>query len=539
MRKRLVVLFGSLLFAFSGIIARVFRLTEQGYNEVAQAQSTVTLTVAQARGTLYDCRLQPLTNAGTRYASGVVGTPAALAALADTLPKKEFDTLQASLSSGKPAALVTDTSPALTDGIMQFTVPRRYDKEGLAAHLIGYVGDDGVHGVCGAEQALDEVLCAASGSVTLTYRTDGRGQVLSGGEVLVDNTLDAARAGAALTIDSRIQRMVEAVAGSAISRGAVVISEVDTGNLVALASFPSFTAENLAVYLNKSDSPLFNRATAAYNCGSVFKIVTAMAALECGVPATQTFPCAGVIPVGSNRIKCHYILGHGTLDLLGAFAKSCNPYFIQLSQLTSASPLYRYASMMGFDSPLLLTEGWLTDRATLPTETELTQPTRLANTSMGQGDLLATPVHVNAMTACVANNGMYHRPNVYLGTVDVLGTLKEEQADPPSRICSPATAAALREMMRRVVTDGTGKDAEPAVGGAGGKTGTAETGWRTEDGKETMVHSWFTGYYPESNPQYAITVLAEDADTTGEATAPVFKELCDRLYRMGCVEITS
>ncbi len=534
MSKRLIALFASLLFAFSGIVARLYRLTEQGYAEVTDAQSSLTVTVATARGTLYDRHLTPLTNVATQYAAGVIPTPEALAALTDTLSKEAFSEARRRLDDGKPAVFVSEEAFPLVNGIRQFVVPERY-ADAFASHVVGYVDADG-HGVCGAEAALDEVLSAAAGKLTVTYRTDGAGRVLTGSEVIVENTLSNARAGAALTIDSRLQALVEGKVGKCISRGAAVILDVASGDVLAMASFPSYDPTALETYLNDEASPLFNRVTAAYNCGSVFKITTAMAAMEQGVPVATAFNCAGAIRVGANRIKCHRTLGHGTQSMVDAFRDSCNPYFIQLAHLGGASSLYRTASMLGFDSPLFLMNGWQTARATLPQEEELLQSTRLANVSIGQGDLLATPLHVAAMTACVARGGRYLRPNLYLGTVDAQGTLTKAAADPPSYLCSEETAATLRAMMEEVVSNGTGTDAAPLFGTAGGKTGTAETGWHTDEG-DTMVHSWFTGYYPAEDPQYVITVLAENGSNTGEATAPVFAALCDSLYRMGYVKL--
>ncbi len=533
MNKRLLALFASLLFAFSGVIARIYRLTEQGYAAVADKQSTLTVTVASARGTLYDRHLTALTNAENTYAAGVLATPEALAALSEQMTDGEWASARERLTEGKPAVLTSDNAFPLVNGIRQFLVPKRYSGT-LASHVVGYLGADG-HGVSGAELALDELLTDAGGSLTVTYRTDGTGKVLAGGEVVVENTLYRAKAGAALTIDSRLQTMLEAEVGKKISRGAAVILDVKTGEILAMASFPGYDPSAVSDYLDQSASPLFNRVTAAYNCGSVFKVVTGMAALENGVDTSCMFNCAGAIQVGSNRIQCHRILGHGELDLLSAFRSSCNPYFIQLSQLVGGSSLYRYASLLGFDSPLFLMSGWQTARATLPQETDLVQATRLANLSIGQGDLLATPLHIAAMTACVARGGQYLRPNLLLGTVDTQGNLIRTDAEAPTRVCSEQTAAVLRQMMCEVVSkNGTGAEAAPTVGTAAGKTGTAETGWVTENGT-TMVHSWFTGYYPADDPQYAVTILSENGSHTGEATAPVFASVCDRLYRLGYV----
>ena len=535
MPKRIVGLFAALLFLFSGIMVRLYKLTEQGYAAAADTQSTVTVTLATARGTIYDRSLVRLTNAHSDYAAAVVGEPAALAALADFYGDEDWGSLRERLNSGKPQAVTSQSALPLAEGILQYSVPRRYDESGLAAHVLGYVGNDGVHGACGVEQALDELLIASSGQLTVTYQTDGTGRVLAGGSVEVENTLARSNGGVALTLDSRIQHLVQTVGAAHLSRGAVVVMDVKNGQILAMASFPEFTAASLAEYLDQPSSPLFNRATAAYNCGSVFKTVTAMAALESGIPLSQSFPCLGALQVGENKIKCHHVLGHGTLTLSEGFAQSCNPYFIQLAQLTGGTALHRYASLLGFDSPVLLTDNYQTDRATLPSREEFGGSVLLANVSIGQGDLLATPVHVTAMTACVANGGTYYRPNLLYGTVDQLGTLTQTPTEPGSRVCSEATAATLRELMCGVVTNGTGKAAATAVGTAAGKTGTAQTGWKSESG-DTMVHSWFTGFYPAEAPQYAITVLAEDSDATGDTTAPVFAELCDRLYRMGYVK---
>ena len=287
--------------------------------------------------------------------------------------------------------------------------------------------------------------------------------------------------------------------------------------------------------MDREDSPLFNRALATYNCGSVFKIVSSLAALESGVPLTQSFTCAGALTVGENRVKCHHILGHGLLDMCSGFAQSCNPYYIQLMQLCGGAPLYRTACLFGFDSPILLAKGYGTARAVIPSEQTLSQESVLANVSFGQGDLLASPIHVAQMTACVVNGGYYYRPNLYAGAVDISGNLTPTETDPPVQVCSASSAALVKDMMIAVVENGTGTAAKPKVGGAGGKTGTAQTGWVGEDG-ETMVQNWFTGFYPANDPQYVITVLAEDSGRTGESTASVFAQLCDALYRMGYVQ---
>ena len=530
MHKRSVAFLLAILFAFSGISVRLMQLTTNQTFEAAGVRSTLTVTVATKRGTIYDRHLQPFTDRSTRYAAVVVPFPETIAALSKALPTEEWATLRERLQDGKPVVVTTDTPLPSVTGIRQFVVSDRYDDDTLASHTLGYLDSAGVSGVSGVERAYDSVLVEATGSVRVTYQTDGTGAVLAGAEVTVDNTLSRANAGIALTLDRAIQHRVERVAGEKITKGAVVVMDPSNGDILALASFPNFQASRVSEYLQREDSPLFNRTMAVYNCGSVFKTVSAMVALENGVLTTQTHNCVGAETVGSNRIRCHQVLGHGELDMRGGYLLSCNPYFIRLMQLVGAAPLYRLASLLGFDSPIPLANGYLTARATMPSEAALEQETVLANVSFGQGDLLASPIHISQLTACVVNGGVYYRPNLYAGSVNADGVLTPVTRDPAVTVCSSQTASILREMMIGVVEEGSGMTAQPLCGGAGGKTGTAQTGWAGEDGK-TMIQNWFSGFYPAENPRYVVTVLIEDSGKSGESAAPVFAAICDELYK--------
>ena len=488
MQKRSVLLLVAILFAMSGILAKLVKIGRDPIESVSLSQSTVTVTVAEQRGTIYDRHLKPLTNAETQYAASITADPETMATLSNRLSKEEWEIIQNGLQSGKPVTVVSDSPFPLVKGVRQFTVPIRYSDNQVAAHLIGYLNSDGVTGACGLEAAFDDLLRESSGSVTVSYQTDGRGNTLTGGKTQVSNTLKRAEGGICLTIEKDVQEMVEKIAGEKISKGAVVVMEAQSGNVTALASFPSFNSNRLADYLEREDAPLFNRALATYNCGSVFKTVSALAALESGYSASKTYTCLGALKVGGNRIKCHHVLGHGELDMTKGFALSCNPYFMQLIAETGASPLYRLACALGFDSPILLTDRYATSRATIPDEQTLLQETVLANVSFGQGNLMATPIHVAQMTACVVNGGYYYRPNVLYGIVNENGALTRNEKEAPISVCSAASAETVKNMMIAVVEEGSGKSAKPRIGGAGGKTGTAETGWRGEDG-EMMVQN--------------------------------------------------
>lgn len=532
MKRRAIGFFTAVLFAFCGIIARIYLLSENEIWQVADQQSSVTVTVATARGTIYDRHMNPLTNIGSQYRAAILSTPKALAVLSKTMPNDEWETVSERLKTGKPIVQPLSGPLAPTDGVWQFVSPVRYAEDQIAAHVVGYLGDNGTAGVAGIEKAYNDVLSDASGTVTVTFHTDGNGAVLPGGAVTVQNTLSRAKGGVVLTLDSGIQRVVETKAAPLVEKGAVVVMDPDTGDILSLASFPDFEPAALPDYLSKADSPLFDRTTAAYNCGSVFKIVTAAAALENGAAKQQTHTCYGKIQAGANVIHCHYRLGHGTQTMEEAFINSCNPYFISLTQAVGGSSLHRMATSLGFGSGLVLAKEYATAATSFPSLLDLLQPAALANVSFGQGALTATPIHVALSTAAIVGNGKACLPRLTVGTVDEYGVIAKDETQPPVQFFSESTANTLKEMMIRAVENGTGTEAMPAFGGAGGKTGTAETGWISENGS-TMVHSWFTGFYPSQNPQYVVTVVCEDAGQTKKNAAAAFREICDGLRAGG------
>ena len=531
MKKRALVLFTLLLFLFSGIILQVYNLSDGLFTEAADSQGTVTVTVANSRGTIYDTYLNPLVNAGEEYRMSVVPGPETIAALSQQLDSEALADLTERLQSGRPA-VVTVKEPIALEGAALFTVPVRYSGRLLAPHLLGYLDSDGLHGVTGVEQAFDKYLNSCGGKATVTYSVDAMGRPLQGFTPVIENTLDKATAGVVLTLDMEIQKLAQEALEEFVTRGAAVVMEPSTGRILAMASTPDFQPDTVADCLNDESSPLLNRALCNYNLGSVFKIASTAAALEAGVSTSTRFTCSGAVSVGGVTFHCHNRLGHGTLDLLGGFTESCNPYFIQLMQQVGGRRLYDMGVSLGFDRSLILAEGIKTARAVLPSLAELEAPAALANLSFGQGSLLGSPVHVAQMVAAVVNGGKVIKPTILKGYRQENGAVEEEAIAPPQTAFSASTASALRELMIKTVEEGTGESAMPTVsaGLAGGKTGTAETGW--EGGEKAVVQSWFGGFYPAEEPRYVISIVAEDSDNTGSKSSPVFKKLCEDLYRL-------
>ena len=160
---------------------------------------------------------------------------------------------------------------------------------------------------------------------------------------------------------------------------------------------------------------------------------------------------------------------------------------------------------------------------------ELAQSGQLANFSFGQGSLLATPMQVAALFNTFAADGVYRAPYVLQATLDeTTGQPVENLSHPRGRRVIPAQSAALlRTMLVQVVQQGTAQDAAGLSGGAGGKTGTAQTG-QFRDGEE-LKNYWFAGFYPAEKPRWTIVVM-QDAQTEPEvSSAAIFARLCDAL----------
>lgn len=527
MHKRAVASFVVILALLGGLMLRIYDLTGQSLRQAAEQQAGMVVTVANARGTIYDCRLRPLVNTGEELRVSVTANPQAISALAGCIDNTSLGKLAERLREGKPAVSVVDSLPSPAKGLNIFKTPVRYGERLLAPHVVGYMDGDGINGATGAELVFDELLKKCSGKATVKYTVDAIGKPLEGIAPIISDTLKNAKAGVVLTIDKDIQAIAETAAKNHMTKGAVIVMRPKTGSISAMVSLPDFQPSTLAKSLDDPNSPLINRALSNYNCGSVYKIVTACAALESGIPINTKYSCLGNVQIGDVTFHCHNRLGHGTLAMSDAFAQSCNPYFIRLAQRIGGQNLYNMSAALGFDRPIFLAEGWKTARAVIPSELELMSPAAVGNLAFGQGTLMATPVHIAQLVAAVINGGELVRPTIVKGVVDADGVLDENLVSPAQKVFSEKTAKTLEEMMIYAVDNGTGLSARPFNGGAGGKTGTAETGWVVDS--KTVMQGWFAGFYPSESPEYVIVVLAEDTEGTNGKAAPVFKQICEEL----------
>jgi penicillin-binding protein 2 len=337
-----------------------------------------------------------------------------------------------------------------------------------------------------------------------------------------------------LSIDRDFQQVAEQALSGYGGPAAAVVMDIWTGEIRAMASWPTYDQNNVAAALSAQDGSLLNRALCAYNVGSSFKLAVAAAALEMGVPADMSYTCPGSITVEDTVFHCHNLAGHGTVDMTEAVQRSCNVYFIKLARDIGGKSVLNMDRKLGFGSATRLANGMTGADGSLPTAQQLVGG-ELANFSFGQGKLTATPLQLAAMAASIANGGELLTPQLVLGTTADGQSLTEPAAVyAPNRAISADTAQTLQRMMVQVVEQGSGGKAKPQRGGAGGKTASAQTGRMDQMGQE-VVHAWFVGIYPANMPRWSVVVLCEGGGSGGDTAAPIFRQICDGIAQLGYV----
>jgi penicillin-binding protein 2 len=419
--------------------------------------------------------------------------------------------------------------------------------EQLAAYRArGYRGDEWV-GVAGLEAWGEPILAGEHGG---TLRV-----ITAAGEPIATVAEQAAVPSRAIytTLIRGFQEQVQHILGG--RKGAIVVLDVHTGAVLAMASGPGFDlnifggpggAVGRQQVLADPRHPLINRAIhGTYPCGSVFKIVTIAAALEsAGMDPDQTvFHCPGYWDgLGvSYRKRCWKAEGHGDITLKDALTASCDVTFYAVGQaLDELDPtiLPRFAKEFGFGA-LTGLDALTEDAGQVPDPqwkvNTIGQPWWVGdsvNLAIGQGYLLVTPLQVARMMAAVANGGTLYAPYV-VGRIapSADGGIPEVVTQPRAvgqLPVSQAHLAAIQEALLGVTTKSIGTAPHRFAGlsiPVAGKTGTAESG-----GPETMPHSWFAAYAPADAPEIAIAVVVEQAGEGSSVAAPLTRQVVEAYY---------
>jgi len=335
-----------------------------------------------------------------------------------------------------------------------------------------------------------------------------------------------------LNLDTRLQ--LAALQGLGSRRGAVVALRPRDGAILVMASAPAFDPNQMGPDLFLGDNPatpLLNRATnGLYPPGSTFKVVLAAMAIEAGFTGTLNCPADGYTTSRRYpRIRDHEFYtggrrwaGHGNLDLTTAFSESSNVFFAQLGVRLGHDALFAAGERLGFDRQVRLYPG--TNKAGAMNTGRIPRLAKsdlygLAQASIGQGRVLATPAHMALIAAAAANGGLAMRPRL----------LADEPPAPLAGYMSPATATRLTKMMRKVITSGTGKGIEVPDLAIAGKTGTAEN-------PRGPAHSWFIGFAPAPDPDLAVAVLVEHGGYGSSAAAPIARDLLVQARELGIIK---
>ncbi|HNX81668.1 MAG TPA: penicillin-binding protein 2 [Candidatus Omnitrophota bacterium] len=427
---------------------------------------------------------------------------------------------------------------------------RNYPYGSLAAHVVGYLNkidywrlnkleDYGyqtkdIVGYTGLEERYDYYVRQKEGGLSMEVDHHGRFVRVLGYEPPKNGRQ------LQLTIDLKIQRIVETILHD--RRGCVILMNPFTGEIVAMASYPTFDP---ATFIRKGDSsavtslftdpnsPLLNRAiSSSYPPASVFKLVVAAAGIEQGKITPETaYDCSGSMMVGNKRFGCWAVHGHE--NLIQALTHSCDIFFYRTGLLLRAQTIHDYAIRFGFGRTTGIdipneTGGFVPDPAWKKrVRKQIWYDGDTANFSIGQGDLLVTPLQITRLVSVFANRGYLVSPHLLKAVdgKDVSGMFKK-----PVRVAiKQSTIEYIREGLQSVVSvdDGTGNVLKGLPVSIGGKTGTAQV-------PHGLSHGWFAGFFPFNNPRYAMCVFLENGGG-GHAAAQLTREIVQEMIRQNAL----
>ncbi len=433
---------------------------------------------------------------------------------------------------------------------------RHYPQGALLSHVIGYVGkrpprlvgpivnDEDLWGqaigVDGLEQAFEAELKGTPGRINVLFEADG--------SKVKEEIISRPRPGfnVVTAIDLEMQKICEELLAEKVKRGAMVIMDVQTGDIVAMASFPQFdpnlfipaiSQENYAALVNDPAKPLYPRAfRGTYPAASTFKVVAALGFLESGyISPNDTFPCPSSWKVGNVVMRNWNTKGEGSMNVVGALTRSCNTWFYEVATRAGADSMSYMATRLGLGEktgiPLREASGFIpNNRYWLDKYGYLMSDGEEAVMSIGQGKVEVSPLQVARMMAAVGNGKQVVKPRLVLQIQDLNHEIERTFPVESSGNLNVEDYAlrAVRRGLYDVVNagNGTGKQAHHKITVAG-KTGTGQ--WNIAL-KQNI--SWFAGYFPAKNPVYSFAVIYEgdpgEVVSGGKQSAPIVGAFLER-----------
>ena len=438
-------------------------------------------------------------------------------------------------------------------GVILEVKPRRnYLYHNFAAHSLGYVGEidkeelqrfgnpkfqgGDIIGKAGLEKYYDDILRGEKGGREVEVDALGREiatllyQKPVPGKDLV------------LTIDRDLQLYGENLLFG--KKGSIIVSDPNNGEILALVNRPSFSPNLFADGISHSDWErlssdadylLTNRSVhGVYSPGSIFKVVTAIAALEEGVTDRERkIYCSGSFKLADRVFTCWKETGHGILRIVDAIAQSCNVHFYTLGNELGIEGFYKYMQKFGLgektgiDLPseaigIIPSAQWKKREIK-----EIWFPGDTINLSIGQGYLLLTPLQVHNLITVIATEGEVYKLHLVKKIISADGkTVKEIKPEIYRKVnFSPDTFKIIKEGLRKTILEGTGWRANIKELAVAGKTGTAQN-------PQGETHAWFIGFAPYEDPEISITVFLENGGEGGEAAAPIARAMLEKYFNI-------
>lgn len=439
---------------------------------------------------------------------------------------------------------------------------RTYPNGRTAGQVIGYSGKtgrnpDGVidnhevlwpdtEGRDGIEQTFNAMLTGQHGEYKITFDKDGQ----KTSEKIVTPPVPGNTV--VTTLDVRLQELAEKALEAKAKRGAIVIVDPNSGDVLALASWPTYnpnafipniSAEKFKELQDDPNIPLLPRAfRSSYPPGSVFKVPVGVAALESGgVTANDEFQCVPALQVGNVTFHNWKKTDRGSLNFVQALTESCDTWFYQVGIKIGADPIIGWAQKMGFGAKCgIPLRGEVEGRVPTDEYMKATHGRRLlngdvANLSIGQGDVEVTPLQMAQAMAIVGNGGTFYQTRLVqqVQTIDNEIVTAYQVRAKRTVDMSPSTVAQLHEAMTGVVNAPTGTAHQAGLDNVAvaGKTGTAQWGPK----KKERTAAWFAGFVPAVQPQFAFAALYEGdvgaAVHGGSSAAPMIGKIFKDVYK--------
>jgi penicillin-binding protein 2 len=436
-------------------------------------------------------------------------------------------------------------------GVVLEVKPRRdYLYHDFAAHSLGYVGEidkeelqqfgnpkfqgGDIIGKAGLEKYYDDILRGEKGGKEV--EVDALGQEIA--TLLYQKPVPGKDL--VLTIDRDLQLYGENLLFG--KKGSIIVSDPNSGEILALVNRPSFSPNIFANGISSSDwqrlssdadYPLTNRSVqGVYSPGSIFKVVTAIVALEEGVTdRKRKIYCSGSFELADQVFICWRETGHGSLSIVDGIAHSCNIYFYTLGKDLGIERFNKYLQKFGLGEKTgidLPAEAIGTIPSAQWKKREVKEiwfPGDTINLSIGQGYLLLTPLQVHNLITTIATEGEVYKLHLAKKIISVDGNTVEEIKPEIYRKVdfSSDTFKIIKEGLRQTILKGTGWRVNIKELAVAGKTGTAQN-------PQGETHAWFIGFAPYEDPEICITIFLENGGEGGEVATPIARAMLEKYF---------